>query len=234
MKRVIRSFYAATIGLSLFLSGCATLDNITGRSSDPVSYTITSTPSGAMVLVNGEQKGVTPLTLTLDAKKRWVGVLFGGWRYENNFYYVEAVPQAENKGRYLSAATYVDPHASGPSATLDLRLPPSTATEAAQPGSGTILGIGEPILPPINPAGAVRILQINGKPVTVLGATAQRATLTAGRYSLATWCTWQIGSDITNESMSPVVVEVEGGKTYQLKTRQLPNRQCQVKADVVH
>src|SRR5712692_1963153 len=95
----------------ILLQGCAVLDTLSGAGSDLVSYELTSTPTGSTIFVNGESKGTTPLSLTLEAKKRWVGILVapGGWRYENNFYFIEAVPSASNKERYSNDSTYISP-----------------------------------------------------------------------------------------------------------------------------
>jgi len=183
-----------------------------------------------MILVNGESRGVTPLVLTLDAKKQFVGMLAGGWRYEENFYFVEAVPAADQKERYLSDSTYINPRSAAPSGKFHFELPPKTSgVEPQQGGAGRILGIEESLLPTLKSIGYVRMLQINGQPLAKWGASAYKAELPAGRYSIATQCKWELGiaGEAKIENMSPVKIAVENGKTYQLGT-DYANRRCRV------
>ncbi len=219
------------------LSGCSTLDNLTGVSSDPVSYELTSVPNGSTILVNGENKGTTPLALILEAKKRWVGILVapGGWKYENNFYFIEAVPSSDDKDRYLSDSTYLNPRNVDQSNRVHFELPQKMSNIAQkQDGLGTILGIKEPLLPAFKSAGYVRMLQINGKPLDNWNASAHAAELPAGHYSIATLCNWEMGirGEVKIENMWTLKIDIESGKTYQLGTEQLPNNRCRVFAKV--
>lgn len=218
------------------LPGCATLDSLTSGNSDYIPYQLTSTPSGSTILVNGEIKGSTPLTLRLEAKKRWVGILVapGGWKYENNFYFIEAVPSTNDEERYSSESTYISPRNIDQSNQIHFQLPikPIIATKAE--GFGKILGVKESLLPTMKSTGYVRILQINGKPLDKWGATPHTAELPVGYYSLATLCKWDmgIGGEVKIENMWPLKIYVENGKTYQLEANQLPNMGCGVNAKV--
>ena len=217
------------------LSGCATIDGLMGASADSVSYELTSVPNGSTVFVNGESKGVTPLALTLEAKKRWVGVLVapGGWKYENNFYFIEVVPSANDRDRYLSDSTYLNPRNPDLSNKVHFELPQRTPSAVRQQdGSGKILGIKESLLPTFKSTGYVRMLQINGKPLAAWGANPYAAELPVGRYSIATLCNWDLGirGEVKIENMWTLKLDIASGKTYQLETEQLPNNRCRVYA----
>ncbi len=220
----------------ILLSSCATLDGITGG-SDSISYKITSTPNGSAIFVNGENKGSTPLMLTLEAKKKWVGVLVApsGWKYENNFYFIEAIPSMIDKEKYLSDSTYINPRNTDQSNEVHFELPVKTSDEnVQQKGFGKILGIQEPLLPTLNSAGYVSLLQINGQPLNKWSATPFTAELPAGRYSIATLCKWDlgIGGEVKIQNMWPINIDVKNGMTYQLKTVLVSNTRCRVDAKV--
>lgn len=74
----------ATICLALALGSCA--------SSQPVQYRVTSTPSGALIEINGVQHGKTPTVITLHTNKKWVGVAntATGWDYSKDRFLVTA------------------------------------------------------------------------------------------------------------------------------------------------
>jgi len=222
----------------LLLQGCAALDTLSGTGSDLVSYELTSTPSGATVFVNGESKGTTPLSLTLEAKKRWVGILVaqGGWRYENNFYFIEAVPSASDRERYLSDSTYINARNVDQSNRVhfDLALRAS-GTREQQEGMGKIVGLRESFLPTFKSTGYARMLQINGQPLEKWNADPYAVELPVGNYSIAALCEWYlgIGGEAKIANMWPLKLKIERGKTYQLETKLLPGNRCQVFANVL-
>jgi hypothetical protein len=78
--------------LALLMVGCA--------SSDIKEFTVTSTPPGAQVDVNGISAGTTPTTIKLACSKRWVGLMVapGGWEYTGAIYDVEVFPSSSMPG----------------------------------------------------------------------------------------------------------------------------------------
>jgi hypothetical protein len=72
--------------------GCA------GTTTVPV--TVTSTPPGAQVDVNGISVGTTPVQVSLSCSRRWVGVANapGGWAYDGSVFEITAYPSAQNPG----------------------------------------------------------------------------------------------------------------------------------------
>lgn len=225
--------YLFVIVCVLLLQSCATINNLTG-SSDELTLDVISTPSGASIFVDGEPRGKTPLSPTLEAKKKWVGVFVepGGWKYENNFYFVEAVPAAPDNNRYVSDSTYINPRNIDQSRVIHFELPAKTADPATKLHStGRILGIKkESLLPTMKSTGYVWMLQINGQPLTKWNATGHEAVLPEGDYSIATQCKWDLGimGEMKIENMWPVKVKIKSNGTYQLRTEQTTNGRCRV------
>jgi len=75
----------AMLALSFLLSSCV-------AQNQPVKYQVTSTPSGAIIEVNGVLHGKTPTTITAQTSKRWVGLINSpnGWEYSQDTYLVTA------------------------------------------------------------------------------------------------------------------------------------------------
>lgn len=74
--------------VAIILSGVAALggfaaarvDTARGTTSDLASVTIESTPAGALVLIDGDPKGMTPLATRLPPRSYGVEVVFGNRR----------------------------------------------------------------------------------------------------------------------------------------------------------
>lgn len=69
-----------------------------------IPVTIYSNPSGGKVEINGLYQGETPLKITLNAKKNWVGLLnaSGGWAYANSVVVVTVFPPSNSNQQLFS------------------------------------------------------------------------------------------------------------------------------------
>ena len=67
-------------------TGCTT--------TEMVSFDIDSEPPGARIEINGLDRGVTPTTLALEARKTWSPFSPGGWNTHGTEYEVVAYPPA--------------------------------------------------------------------------------------------------------------------------------------------
>lgn len=232
------ALYLFTVACIFLLQSCTTINDLTG-SSDELTFDVTSTPPSAIIFVNGEARGKAPLSIPLEAKKKWVGVLVepGGWKYENNFYYVEAVPDAPDDSRYASDSTYINPRNMDQSRTIHFELPTRAAVSATRlHGTGRILGIkNKSLLPTMKSAGYVWMLQINGQPLAKWNATGYEAVLPEGNYSIAAYCKWDLGimGEVKIENMWPIKVKIRSNGTYQLRTEQTTNGRCRVSVQTV-
>jgi hypothetical protein len=219
----------------VFLSGCATLDNLNWSGADEVTYRVTSTPNGATIVVNGENKGVTPMQLTLEAKKKWAGILVapGGWSYVDNFYFIRAEPTDNNKDVYAQDFVYLNPRNIDSPGEIHFAL--KKKSESTPGGIATILGNEQSFLGSVLPAmaskGYTGMLEINGKPLHNWNATPYEAKLPAGEYAIAARCTWIVGMGYREfKNVSSLKIKVEADKTYRLAARQASGGQCQVAA----
>ena len=216
------------LGCASVLSGCATLSSISqiDKGADEYLYQFDSTPSGSKIVVNGKDEGTTPTELTLMAKKRWVGILVepGGWKYENNRYYVE-ITSPDNR---LKESVYINPKNPEGGRSINLALTPYSESNGVD--KGKVLGIKEPFLPTLKSAGYVRIVEINGKSAREWGGNDDEVELLTGSYHLGAICKWDLGinGEISFENFWPIKLQVEANKTYQLKTEIIENHRCSV------
>lgn len=90
-----KAAFAAVAFLPLALAGCAT---IVHGSRQEVSFG--SSPTGAIVTVNGEQRGVTPVTLNLQRKKDYI-ISFSYDGFQTQTYQVQSVVSGWIAGNIL-------------------------------------------------------------------------------------------------------------------------------------
>ena len=81
MQKRIATLTILTLALG---TGCTT--------TEMVSFDINSEPIGSRIEVNGLDKGVTPTTVMLEAKKTWFPFAPGGWNIHDTDYEIVAYP----------------------------------------------------------------------------------------------------------------------------------------------
>lgn len=219
-------------GAIIILSGCATLSQIgesiskLGSGVDEYSYTINSSPSGSIIKINNVESGITPVELKLFAKKNWVGILVepGGWKYENNSYFIKITSPDNSKSR----SVYINPR--NPEGGRNIHLTLIPVKEINRIGKGRILGIKESFLPTFKSTGYVKIVEVNGTNIRDLEGSSEEVVLPAGNYNIGTICKWDLGinGEMSFENFWPIELHIEADKKYQLKTDIIEKNRCSV------
>jgi hypothetical protein len=93
-----------------------------------VPYTVTSTPPGAEVVIDGQRAGTTPMTINFLVSRWWVGWLRSpnGWAYGPETYTVTALPPPTALAQLPAETQLVVPGQTprGGTVFFDLRRPP--------------------------------------------------------------------------------------------------------------
>lgn len=101
-----------------------------------VPVTVTSTPPGAQVDVNGVSMGTTPVQVSLSCSRRWVGVMNapGGWAHDGSAFEITVYPSAQNPGysqtKRISPCQWAGP--GDPEVKFDLGLESVSPTQKVE------------------------------------------------------------------------------------------------------